>query len=142
MFGRFTLDTAGEFLLGTDSLNTLDLPLPIPGKAILGVKGTQAEGVYGGFVNSFEQLQAIMAVRCRWNKLWPAREFFKDHSEEHNTIVDEFIRPLVLTALEKKKARGDKSCGVEEGNLIDHLADATTDVCLIRHEVSKLPTGG
>jgi hypothetical protein len=138
IFGRFTLDAAGGFLFGTDSLNTLDSPLPIPGKAALGMKGSRAEGDYGGFAGSFEQLQVVMAVRDRWNKCWAAREFFKDHSEERNAVIDAFVEPLVIGALQKKAARGEKECGIDDGNLVDHLADATNDVRLIRYEVSPL----
>ena len=57
VFGRFTLDAAGEFLFGTTKLNTLDLPLPCPAEASLGAKGSLLEGVHGDFVNAFEQFR-------------------------------------------------------------------------------------
>ena len=63
LFARFTMDVAGIFLFGISDFNTLSLPLPIPGKAILGFKGTVPSdsdtntSSYLKFVNGFELLQ-------------------------------------------------------------------------------------
>ncbi len=138
IFGRFTLDAAGEFLFGTTDLNTLDLPLPISRKSSLGPKGTEVEGDYGGFVNSFEMLQIVTTERLQYNKMWPAREFITDKTKEHNLNIDRWMAPMLQTALDKKRRRGSEDCEENEGNLIDHLTDVTIDTKFIRDEARAL----
>ncbi|KDN35015.1 hypothetical protein RSAG8_11958, partial [Rhizoctonia solani AG-8 WAC10335] len=79
VFSRFTMDAAGDFLFGASDLNTLDLPLPIAGRAKMGPKGTLAEGGYGNFVSAFEKALILLPIRSRLGKhLWPAAEVFAD----------------------------------------------------------------
>lgn len=47
----------GEFLFGTSEFNTLEEPLPRPGKSTLGPLGSAVDGTYGGFVQAFEKIQ-------------------------------------------------------------------------------------
>lgn len=139
IFSRFTLDAAGEFLFGTTDLNTLDIPLPIPSNSSLGPKGTQVEeGYYGGFVTSFEMLQIVITKRLQYSKMWPALELITDKTKEHNLVIDRWMAPMLQTALERKRIRGSKTCGDNDGNLVDHLADMTTDVKLIRDELLNI----
>jgi hypothetical protein len=91
VFGRFTLDAAGEFLFGTTELNTLDFPLPKPGKALLGQKGSLPEGEYGGFVNAFEELQAVITTRVRRSWIWPLFELFGDATNPPNKMIDDWV---------------------------------------------------
>ena len=95
VFGRFTLDAAGEFLFGTTEMNTLDLPLPKPGKAALGPKGSMAEGDYGGFVYAFEEIQAAITARSRRSWIWPLYELFGDRTKSHNEAIDDWVRNFV-----------------------------------------------
>ena len=95
VFGRFTLDAAGEFLFGTTEMNTLDLPLPKPRKAALGTKGSMAEGDYGSFVNAFEELQAVITTRSRRLWIWPLYELFVDQTKSHNKAIDDWVRNSV-----------------------------------------------
>ncbi|KAF9506189.1 hypothetical protein BS47DRAFT_1305586 [Hydnum rufescens UP504] len=140
VFGRFTLDAAGGFLFGTKKLNTLDDPLPEPGKAALGPKGSLTAGDYGDFVNAFEQIQSLVARRTRRIWLWPLYEFFGDSTTPYNKTIDEWVCAFLCRApdrraLEAKKQRGDKKMDADDGSLIDHLADSTSNVTLIREEV-------
>ncbi|KAG8891559.1 hypothetical protein FRC01_014633, partial [Tulasnella sp. 417] len=57
VFGRFTMDAAEEFLFGNHDFATLDLPLPKPGQTEESAKGSVLEGVFGRFVQAFEQGQ-------------------------------------------------------------------------------------
>jgi hypothetical protein len=95
VFGRFTLDAAGEFLFGTTKLNTLDLPLPRPGEASLGAKGTLSGGDYGDFVNAFEQIQSIVVKRTRRSWLWPLFELFTDAMAKYNKAIDDWASPYI-----------------------------------------------
>ncbi|KAF8340598.1 uncharacterized protein EI90DRAFT_3117109 [Cantharellus anzutake] len=109
LFGRLTLDAAGEFLFGTTDLQTLSLPLPPPAKrSKLGPKGTRpddtvAVGTYSGFVCAFEEVQVSIVHRFRYGPLWPIVEWFKDATQEHNEAIDAWIAPLIKKALEDKK---------------------------------------
>jgi hypothetical protein len=91
VFGRFTLDAAGEFLFGTKKLNTLDDPLPEPGKAALGPKGSLAAGDYGDFVNALEQIQSLVSRRTRRMWLWPLYEWFGDLTTPYNKTIDHWV---------------------------------------------------
>ena len=144
LFGRFTLDAAGEFLFGTTGLQTLSLPLPPPAKrATLGPKGTQPDesaalGTYGGFVRAFEGIQVALAPRFRRGPFWPVFEWFKDVTQDHNEVIDAWIGPLITKALEEKKSRAGKKLNPEEGSLTDYLAESTLDVKLIRDELMNI----
>ncbi|KAG8893550.1 hypothetical protein FRB99_001878 [Tulasnella sp. 403] len=121
MFARFTLDTAGEFLFGTGDLNTLDLPSPKAGHAVLGQKGAAMGGTYGEFVTGFEEAQIKAARRSAVPPLaWTAKEFFRDTLAGTNKAIDNYLAPLVLRALENKKLgkQGEES-------FLDHLASST-----------------
>ena len=95
VFGRFTLDAAGEFLFGTTEMNTLDLPLPKPGKATLGTKGSMAEGDYGSFVYAFEEIQRVTTSRLTRSWIWPLYELFGDQTKSHNKAIDDWVRNSV-----------------------------------------------
>ncbi|KAF9520560.1 hypothetical protein BS47DRAFT_1387177 [Hydnum rufescens UP504] len=118
VFGRFTLDAAGEFLFGTTELNTLDFPLPRPGKALLGQKGSLPEG------------------ERSW--IWPLYELFGDATNPPNKMIDDWVAPLIRKALEEKKKRGSQKMSVEDGSLTDHLVDSTEDGKLIRDELINI----
>lgn len=142
LFGRFTLDAAGEFLFGTTELQTLSLPLPPPGKrAKHGPKGTKPDesvalGTYGTFVHAFEDIQIALAHRRGF--LWPVFEWFKDSTQVHNEAIDAWVEPLVTKALDKKKLRAGKKLNPEEGSLTDHLVESTSDVRFIRDELMNI----
>ncbi|KAF8338717.1 cytochrome P450 monooxygenase CYP63 [Cantharellus anzutake] len=143
IFSRFTMDAAGEFLFGSTTFNTLDLPLPPPNKkSKLGPKGTELEGSYGSFIYAFEKLQEITLIRNLRGplKVWGLMEFWKDETKIHRLAVDAFIDPLIEDALKEKRKRGMKQCDPDEGNLVDHLVDMTSDLKLIRDELFNILT--
>jgi hypothetical protein len=126
----------GSFLFGVTDLNTLDLPLPRPGLSRLGPKGSAPEGPgFGRFVNAIEKLAVIIPPRGPRGNLWPLWELFSDVAADLNRAVDDYIGPLVRQALDSKIKRGEEKIGHEEGSLLDHLADATNDIQVIRDEV-------
>jgi hypothetical protein len=95
VFGRFTLDAAGEFLFGTTKLNTLDLPLPRPGQATLGTKGSLADGDYGDFLNALEKTQSIISIRAWRAWLWPLFELFGDPTIRCNKVIDDWVSSFI-----------------------------------------------
>ncbi|KAF8338716.1 cytochrome P450 [Cantharellus anzutake] len=133
VFSRFTMDAAGEFLFGSTTFNTLDLPLPPPTK-------NPNWGSYGSFIYAFEKLQEIVIIRSLRGsaKVWGLMEFWKDETKIHSLAVDAFINPLIMGALKEKRKRGTEQCDPDEGNLVDHLVDMTNDLKLVRDELFNI----
>ncbi|KAF8308494.1 cytochrome P450 [Clavulina sp. PMI_390] len=147
LFGRFTTDAAGEFLFGVSDFNTLDLPLPRPGKATLTPKGSAVSdaqsNVYTKFLSAFERIQIAIAPRPFRGVLWPLWEWSKNLAEEHNKVVSAWLGPLirrVLDAKEKRKKAGEcrAKLELEEGSLLEHIAESTEDVKLVRDELINI----
>ncbi len=132
LFRRFTFDVAGDFLFGTDTLKTLDDPLPTPGKPD---HGSDTKGSYTQFARAFHQLQVLTLDRQRLSYFWPAKEFFRDKTIVHTRSVDAWIMPHIAAALDKKSKRGGKNSDDDEASFVDYLVDFTGDLRLIRDEV-------
>ena len=79
-----------------------------------------------------------MDSRFRRGPLWPLFEWFKDVAQDHNEAIDAWIEPLITKALEDKKLRVGKKLNLEEGSFLDHLAESTSDVRLIRDELMNI----
>ncbi|KAG8999414.1 hypothetical protein FRB94_006194 [Tulasnella sp. JGI-2019a] len=136
IFSRFTMDTAGEFLFGTSDLHTLDLPFPKASEAVLGPKGIATDGIYGGFVKAFEQGQVNTRKRLGQPfPAWTAREFFNYSQSETAKGIRDFLEPLVRNATQRRRQSEAKA---EEGSFLDHLADSTDDVELVRDQLLNM----
>ncbi|KAG8940266.1 hypothetical protein FRC04_005448 [Tulasnella sp. 424] len=142
LFARFTMDTAGEFLFGRDDFNTLDMPLAQPGAQMAeGAKSAAVEGAYGSFVNAFEAVQVLINKRLAVGMYgWTMAEFFNDPVKEHRRIVDSYLEPLVHEAVQRRKnlkpeEKGEKQ---EYETFLDHLADSTSDVPLIKDQLLNI----
>ncbi|KAF8308480.1 cytochrome P450 monooxygenase CYP63 [Clavulina sp. PMI_390] len=148
LFGRFTLDAAGEFLFGVPDFNTLDLPLPRPGKSTLGPKGSSMpeteRNAYTDFVNAFEGFQVAIVPRGLRGALWPLWEWSKNVAKQPNEVITNWVRPLIEQALEAKrereKAKGNREDKMEtdEGSLLEHIAESTDDIKLVRDELVNI----
>ncbi|KAH7332564.1 cytochrome P450 monooxygenase pc-3 [Rhizoctonia solani] len=142
LFARLTIDAAGEFLFSTTSLDTLSLPLPIAYKAEIGPRGTAAPASYGAFVSSFDEAQAIIPVRGRMGPyVWPVAEWKGDKVWKHRCVVDEWIKPLIDSAIQRReaflKAGGEKTHPAGD-TFIDHLVSSTEDRTLIMDELVNI----
>ncbi|KAF8314506.1 cytochrome P450 monooxygenase CYP63 [Clavulina sp. PMI_390] len=150
LFGRFTLDAAGEFLFGVPDFNTLDAPLPRPGQSTLGPKGSsppEAESTpYTDFVNAFEGTLVAIFPRVFRGNLWPLWELFKNSTSEYNKTVNDWINPLVRRVMDAKKTKekavgqdgDDVNTASDEGSLLEHIAQSTDNEKLIRDELLNI----
>ncbi|KAL5522174.1 hypothetical protein ACEPAF_2031 [Sanghuangporus sanghuang] len=139
LYARFTLDSASEFLFG-NNLDTLSLSLPEPGKAKMGPKGSATNDEFGSFAQAFEMAQCIITHRARLGYFWPVAEFWKNKMKELGQVTKKWLDPLVQRAVnEKLKA---KRLGIEapisERTFMEHLAQSTEDVGLIRDELLSI----
>ncbi|KAF8314509.1 cytochrome P450 [Clavulina sp. PMI_390] len=150
LFGRFTLDAAGEFLFGVPDFNTLDAPLPRPGQSTLGPKGSSPpesqSTPYTDFVNAFEGTLVAIAPRIMRGNVWPLWELVTNGTDKYNKVLDDWMRPLVRRALEARTTKskeaeknGNNRTPVSDGgSLLEHIAQSTDDEKLIRDELINI----
>lgn len=88
------MDAAGEFLFGSTDLNTLDMELPIAGKALVGPRGSAVIGKeYGGFLYAFEDAQVLIPLRGRLGPhFWPLLEIKGDKNKVNRDQIDQWIQ--------------------------------------------------
>ncbi|KAJ1300310.1 hypothetical protein OPQ81_005132 [Rhizoctonia solani] len=142
LYGRLTIDAAGEFLFSCTSLNTLSLPLPVAYKAQIGPRGTAAPTSYGSFVSAFDEAQTLIPVRGRMGPyIWPVTEWKGDKACRHRRVVDEWVRPLIENAIQRReeflKAGGERSRPAGD-TFIDDLVSSTNDKALIMDELVNI----
>ncbi|KAG9035693.1 hypothetical protein FS837_001848 [Tulasnella sp. UAMH 9824] len=139
LFARFTMDTAGEFLFGRDDFNTLDMPLAQPNVEMAeGSKSAAVQGGYGDFVNAFEAAQILATRRLAMGTYgWTMAEFFDDPVKRHMRVVDSYLEPLVRDAVRRRKNLEPEEKGEYE-SFLDHLADSTSDVPLIKDQLLNI----
>ncbi|KAJ3576017.1 hypothetical protein NP233_g717 [Leucocoprinus birnbaumii] len=118
--GRFTLDSATDFLFKSD-VRSLDAPLPYPANAR--VKQPSFDDYPStAFVKSFATAQEMMASRFQVGTSWPLLEFWKDKIQTHREIIDQFVQPFLEKGLKEKKGRDPESQETSE-SLLDYLMD-------------------
>ncbi|KAJ7187837.1 cytochrome P450 monooxygenase CYP63 [Mycena filopes] len=139
LVSRFTLDSASEFLFGM-KLDTLSLPLTVPGKVKLGPKGSlpiDAVTEFDEFIEAFEEIAVIITRRGVQGKTWPLLELFRDKTEDSLATIMNWMEPVVkraVTEKEKRKAAGLKT-NASEDVFLHFLASKTDDVEHMRYEL-------
>ncbi|KXN80905.1 Cytochrome P450 52A3-A [Leucoagaricus sp. SymC.cos] len=150
LVGRFTLDSATEFLFGHD-VRSLSGSLPYPHNHPLHSKGSKttisdAENFSTRFAEAFSEAQRITARRSRYGVHWPLTEFWKDTIKEPMRIVKELIEPIVEEAVRKKRLRmngvGGEKNEEEEGTLLENLVNETDDLEILRDGIMSLLVAG
>jgi hypothetical protein len=143
--GRFTIDTATEFLFGA-CVHALPAGLPYPPNATYlpnGQKSSQRNAA-DEFADAFLKAQEIIANRERLSWIWPLFEITKDKTAEGMKIINAYIEPIIKEAVERKQNAPTQEKNVDdkeaekEGCLLDHLLDVTTDPVVLRDETYVL----
>ncbi|TFK72863.1 cytochrome P450 [Pluteus cervinus] len=142
MIGRFTLDVASAFLLGKE-MDSLSLPLPYPtsgsskSSPIVNTNSHIAES----FVQSFSLVPKISSMRHLNGGVWPLLEMWDDKLKPHMDVINNFVEPVIQSAMERKKGGVEK--GEEESlTLLDELVRQTDDQTLIRDETINMLVAG
>lgn len=139
--GRFTMDSATEFLFGKD-LRSLSGKIPYPHNvpAPNNTTTTANEAIADArFFTAFNAAQLQSAYRIRFGYQWPLFELWKDTVEDHMKIVRETLAPILDAAIEKKKlsevgmSEEQKKAAREESateseTVLDHLLQFTQGV--------------
>jgi len=128
LFCRFTIDSASEFLFGSD-VQSLSADLPYPSA----IKPAASRRVHpsDSFANAFQKAQVVSAARSRFGYFWRLIEFWEDGVEKEIQTVFDYVDPIVKRALETKKMKElSKAEGEDEGEtLLEHMVKLTDGKC-------------
>ncbi|KAJ4490749.1 cytochrome P450 monooxygenase pc-1 [Lentinula aciculospora] len=160
LIGRFTLDSATEFLLGS-CVNSLTAGLPYPHNVapnvvfdsstsnagtLLSPNGT-AFSLARNFSNALLDAQEAVSARERFSMIWPMLEIHKDKTEKPMKVLNGFIQPIVNEAV--AKMRSQKECGEMKGpdeeekeTLLDQLVKQTDDPVVLKDETLNILIAG
>ncbi|OCH85955.1 cytochrome P450 monooxygenase pc-3 [Obba rivulosa] len=140
LIGRFTLDSATEFLLGTcvHALRKL-----IDGGATY--QGSDVDP--DAFTRALLAVQSRMAIRGRLAPVWPLSELFEDKTSANIKILHRFINPIIQKALERQRnlkaaEEGKGSEASERASLLDELVHLTDDPKMIADETVNILIAG
>lgn len=134
LMGRFTLDSATEFLFGA-CVHSLQGETPFPYNHLSQAYNKETHiHPADEFARAFHEAQTIVARRERMGGLWPLTEFRGDRMKAPMKVVDAFINPIIEEAIRKKDAKistdTEKEANpadVDEGEtLLDHLVKFTS----------------
>ena len=124
LFCRFTIDSASEFLFGSD-VRSLSADLPYPST----FKPATSRRVHpsDSFANAFQKAQVASAARSRLGYFWRLIEFWEDGVEKEIQTVFDYVDPIVERALETKRMKElSKAQGEDEDEtLLEHLVKLT-----------------
>ncbi|KAF5374195.1 hypothetical protein D9758_004628 [Tetrapyrgos nigripes] len=144
---RFTLDSATEFLFGK-SVDSLSAGLPYPSSHPLAQSGSEnfINHPSNRFANAFANGQEILRSRGLFGKYWRFREFWKDEALQYRKIVEEFVSPILASALDNR--RDDVASGlgeakeIEDETFLEHLVKLTKDKKVIVDELLNILLAG
>ncbi|KAJ7857738.1 cytochrome P450 [Mycena olivaceomarginata] len=154
LIGRFTMDSATEFLFGS-CVNSLHASLPLPHNvAFTSPESDSARAqVATAFSAAFNESMLHVSNRARIGWAWPLVEMWADKTVGPMEIVSAYIDPVIHDAVEKKKLA--KSLGVnadgettedkakEEGaTLLDELLNVTSDPKVLKDETLNILLAG
>ncbi|KAG7443774.1 cytochrome P450 monooxygenase pc-3 [Guyanagaster necrorhizus] len=143
LMGRFTMDSATDFLFGS-CVNSLSATLPYPHGAslILAESDNTRRNEANVFAEAFLKAQRTLANRIRQGGIWPLFEITNDETETPMKIVHGFVEPIIDAALRKQKISVSKKKDLSEigddETLLDHLVSMTSDQVVIRDETLNI----
>ena len=123
--GRFTLDSATQFLFGKD-VQSQSAGLPYPDHPSLLSKPNSLvfeNHPSNQFVNAFLKAQILVTFRNKLGDIWPLREIWGDSVAPYRKELDGFVEPLIQIAINQKQQKEDVD---ERESLLGFLADQTT----------------
>lgn len=127
---RFTLDSATEFLFGSDVKSlSAGLPYPQPSTAYPHSPAhlNNTSHPANRFAHAFAEAQSLTALRSRFGVHWPLREFWRDHCKEHMRVVNGYIEPILKEAVARREevSSADVKEVAEGDTLLSHLVNLT-----------------
>ncbi|KAI6151601.1 cytochrome P450 [Pisolithus tinctorius] len=146
MVGRFTLDSATEFLFGKNA-GSLSAGLVYPKNSLPGQNNEYENHPSNVFARAFSQAQSQAAFRGRFGSFWRLAEFWSDRIQKEMDVCHKLINPVLKDALEMKGKRstgqgGTEEKGALEDTLLEHLVSCTEDPTVIRDEIVNILIAG
>ncbi|EKM59239.1 uncharacterized protein PHACADRAFT_249541 [Phanerochaete carnosa HHB-10118-sp] len=148
LIGRFTLDSATEFLFGACVHSLHGGVLPYPHGAPAHLRDGRPRSPADAFAEAFRAAQHVISHRMRLVWLWPWNELFGSRTADPMRTVDSYLEPIIERALQvsgEAKERGVVSGGEEVGEgetLLDHLAKFTSDPTILHDEILNIMIAG
>ncbi|KAJ7099861.1 cytochrome P450 [Mycena crocata] len=141
IIGRFTMDSATEFLFGVcvDSLKA-NIPYAYNVAFPPSQYSTQAETA-NEFIKAFNDSMQVISERGTLGDIWPLFEIFHDKAAEPMRIVDAYLDPIIRAAVEKKHSINEKTDD-DDGTLLDDLLDSTMDPKVLKDETLNILLAG
>ncbi|CAE6421427.1 unnamed protein product [Rhizoctonia solani] len=137
LVGRFTLDSATEFLFGS-STHSLDAPLPRPNEPPADESAT--------FAAAFGRAQELLMGRFVMGSFWPWFELFNDKTEGSMKVINAFTNPILEAKLKEKREGSlslkEKGASSEGETLLDHLVGFSDDERVIKDELLNILIAG
>ncbi|KIK16479.1 hypothetical protein PISMIDRAFT_113306 [Pisolithus microcarpus 441] len=134
MVGRFTLDSATDFLFGK-SVDSLSAGLIYPKNSLPGQNKEYANHPSNVFARALSEAQSQAVFRSRFGTFWRLAEFWSDRIQKDMEVCHRFIDPILKDALEMKRSikEGERSTGQVcterkgflEDTLLGHLVNCT-----------------
>jgi cytochrome P450 len=146
---RFTLDSATEFLFGSDA-RSLSAGLPYPEKSASfpesPVERNNEDHPANRFSKAFAEAQLSVAQRGRFGSNWRPREFWTDSVWKDLDVIDGYIDPILKAAVEKHRQRQVEQAGAKDvaadDTLLSHLTLFTQDTKVLRDEILNIMIAG
>ncbi|GJJ15855.1 hypothetical protein Clacol_010133 [Clathrus columnatus] len=150
--GRFTLDAASEFLLGT-SVNALNAFLPLPynhPSAKRELNGELLTSSSSDFATAFARAQVILLDRIERAPFGPLFEMKEDEIVVPMKEILKFVDPIVRNALSQTRRKvqkpEDKAVGSveddDESTFLMHLLESTDDMKMVVDEILNILVAG
>ncbi|KAJ7031871.1 cytochrome P450 monooxygenase pc-1 [Mycena alexandri] len=145
LIGRFTMDSATEFLFGTcvDSLKA-NIPyghnVAFPPPESNSVQGQTANK----FIEAFNESMQVIAHREYVGPIWPLGEMWCDRTAEPMRVVSAFLDPIINAAVERKREAEtlEKKGDIEAETLLDELLNSTSDPKVLKDETLNILLAG
>lgn len=146
LVARFTLDSATEFLFGSD-VKSLDGDLEYPHHVSGSNSGNTLESKdpAAQFIAAFGKAQDITSSRLRLGMHWPLMEFWKDKIKQPMKVVNDFIDPIVAQAIHSKREAerlGLLKKDQDDETLLENLVNSTEDPITLRDGIMSLLVAG
>lgn len=125
--GRFTLDSATEFLFGKD-VGSLSAGIPYPASSGVTDPASFTNHPSNSFVRAFFEGQEGTVKRFQLGPLWRLSEFWKDVVISSRATINDYVDPMIAEAIAAKKSlkgsnlAGEKS---EDASLLAQLVENT-----------------
>ncbi|KAF9034327.1 cytochrome P450 monooxygenase pc-3 [Panaeolus papilionaceus] len=144
LIGRFTLDSASEFLFG-HNVGSLSEGIPYPSYA--SHKNTASFHSHPSikFQRALNEGQFLASIRLSAGEEWRLLEFWKDRIKPLRKDMDSLTEPIIREALEARERRlnnpesGEKT---DENTLLAHLVNHTQDPKIMKDELINLLVAG